>query len=712
MKSLIFKLTLIFLVLALVPLVIGVNAFLSLQTAEKAVRGNDEALGILSGLIAKTSETIGENVQIQASANNAAGEMASSQGETSQALRDMRDSVLPRTLAISRIRFALSDATSAERALLLALNMRHIEMNELDGIRQSQLKNIDQAMATIANSAKEYAALMEGGEERKIWSEFDTALGSWQTSHREFLTELDNLDRLVEDLIRGGPLFAAASRRVYDSIFVRGREARRECERLIDLLAGNLGQITDTRVRQALDAQQRARQQLGDLARDTEAARSRAASLGMQITEATDAANLAAMAAGEVAKATRRFRYLIVFSILGVVVALLIGVAVSVRLSRPLRETTDRLAMLTRGEMGGEVPAADLRRADEIGELARSVQDLIESTRMEIGMANAIAEGDYTQNIEMRSDDDKLGLALNIMVENTNSAMHKLGKSVQRLHIGAQSVSEASRSLSQGAETSAQALEEITETVADVDKQAQENATSAQQAKELAVASRGAAQRGYNAVSELVSAMEEIRQSGSKIASVAKLIDGIAFQTNLLALNAAVEAARAGRHGRGFSVVADEVRSLSGRSAKAAQETSAMVEAMTARMENGADLAERSDGEFREIVEATGRVVTIFEEITEASNSQSEAVAQISLGLSQIDMVIQDNTRNASWTADAAHALSRQADELRDLVSRFRISRDGEESREPGNTTRRLSRRGAPALPQPGTDERNVDDLV
>ncbi len=177
-------------------------------------------------------------------------------------------------------------------------------------------------------------------------------------------------------------------------------------------------------------------------------------------------------------------------------------------------------------------------------------------------------------------------------------------------------------------------------------------------------------------MTELVTAMKEIQQAGAKIAIVAKLIDDIAFQTNLLALNAAVEAARAGRQGKGFSVVADEVRSLSGRSAKAARETSAMVEAMTDRMQAGAELAVRSDNEFRDIVEATSQVALIFQEISSASDAQSAAMAQIAGGLGQIDGVIQENTHSAGSTASSALQLSRQAEELNRLVSRFRLVAD------------------------------------
>jgi methyl-accepting chemotaxis protein len=281
------------------------------------------------------------------------------------------------------------------------------------------------------------------------------------------------------------------------------------------------------------------------------------------------------------------------------------------------------------------------------------------------------------------------------MLKTSNEILRSVTGAIARMSRGAQEVSNTSRSLSQGAMTSAAALEEISRSVGNIDEQAKENAGQARHANDLATASRDAAKRGYDAVNELVTAMGEIQQSGKRIAMVAKLIDDIAFQTNLLALNAAVEAARAGRHGKGFAVVADEVRNLSGRSAKAAKETGDMVAAMTARMEAGTSLAARTDQEFREIVAATDQVAQIFSDIAIASNDQSKALAQISSGLLQIDLTVQDATNNAKDTASAAHSLEEQAEDLRRAVSRFRLLPGAGDSR----PARRISRPGGAPLP-------------
>ncbi len=356
------------------------------------------------------------------------------------------------------------------------------------------------------------------------------------------------------------------------------------------------------------------------------------------------------------------------------IIVILIAIWMAWHISRPIKNMAEHMSRLAIGDIASnDVPEAARKRHDEIGLLARSLQDLTLSRREELDMANAIASGDYTRSIPLRSELDMLGKALNAMIRINKNALSQVNQAVTEVGYGATSVSEVSVSVSQGVETSESVLGMISQTVETVDKQAQENAVHAQDATRLAVDSQGAASRGYQAVSELACAMEEIRQAGKKIATVAKLIDDIAFQTNLLALNASVEAARAGRHGKGFSVVADEVRSLSSRSAKAAHETEEMVAAMLELMEKGTALAGHSDREFQEIVETTTYAAQLFKSITDASNAQSSAMSQIVHSLGRIDAVTQENSRNAKQMASSAGTLSRQAEELQQMLSRFRL---------------------------------------
>ena len=674
MKSLTYKLVLIFLVVSIVPVVVGINAFLSLRTSFAALESSDNALRHLTGLLSSAGQSLAESKRLQDNANSVAEQVASSQNETSSALRSMAEDLLPKTTAISSIRFALLDASAGERALLLALNMRHLELPELKATREAQQRIFEHAHQTIKSARETYEARLDSREERQAWEDFVQALDSWWMNHNDFIDEVDKLDAFVEDLVRGGPQFTAAARKAYDTLFVSGREAREECERRIEVLNQTLARVSEANVQGAMRTQGQSKELLGDMAAEAEAATRRADALTGQFAQAQATARAASDSAEAALTAMeRRLKLLMLLSIAGIAAALTIGIVMAARISRPIRNMAAHLDKLARGNITDDVPERHRQRNDEIGQLSRSMQALVDSNRIELGMANAMAKGDFTTPIGIRSEEDELGRALRSMLSTSSTTLLQVSRAVERVGNGLHDVTAASRSLSQGAQTSAQAVEEISQAVHNVDGQAKENAANARQANELATVSRDAARRGYDAVTELVNAMAEIRQAGGKIATVAKLIDDIAFQTNLLALNAAVEAARAGRQGKGFSVVADEVRNLSGRSARAARETSTMIAAMTERMTAGAELAEKSDSEFREIVEATSKVAQLFQDIADSSAAQSTAMAQVAVGLGQIDAVIQENTHNAGRTASSAVALLRQADMLRHMVARFKL---------------------------------------
>jgi methyl-accepting chemotaxis protein len=201
-----------------------------------------------------------------------------------------------------------------------------------------------------------------------------------------------------------------------------------------------------------------------------------------------------------------------------------------------------------------------------------------------------------------------------------------------------------------------------------------QSAEAAHQASQMAGSASSVAQRGGEAVNQVVATMDEINQASRKIGDIIGVIDGIAFQTNILALNAAVEAARAGEQGRGFAVVAGEVRSLAGRSAEAAREIKSLIAASVEKVDSGSRQVKDAGATMNEIVASVGRVADIIHEITAASSEQSQGIGQVNTAVNTLDQMTQQNAALVEQSAAAAESLKDQASSLHDLVARFHLS--------------------------------------
>ncbi len=310
---------------------------------------------------------------------------------------------------------------------------------------------------------------------------------------------------------------------------------------------------------------------------------------------------------------------------------------------------------------------------NELQEMGSGLNAVAEELAIKAKVAAGIANCDLRQDIHLASDKDELGKALQSMVQNLNNIVGELYNAGDQVSAGSSQVSGSSQSLSQGATEQASSLEEITSSMGEIASQTKTNAENATQANQLAATACDSSQNGTTEMKKMISAMDKISDSSKEIGKIIKVIDGIAFQTNLLALNASVEAARAGKHGKGFAVVAQEVRSLAARSAKAAKETSDLIEVSIKQFENGSLIAEKTAKALEEINEGITKVNDLVGEIASANNEQAQGVSQINQGLGQIDGVTQQNTANAEETASAAEELSSQASQVKQMLSRFKL---------------------------------------
>lgn len=288
------------------------------------------------------------------------------------------------------------------------------------------------------------------------------------------------------------------------------------------------------------------------------------------------------------------------------------------------------------------------------------------------GNLNVYVKGDY------KGDHAIIKNSLNKTIDALNLILNRVDTTVDELRDSARQVSDSSQSVSQGATQQASSLEETSSSMTEIGSQSRKNAENAAKANQLTVNVTDAARKGNSHMQEMLESMAQINQSSEHISKIIKVIDEIAFQTNLLALNAAVEAARAGTHGKGFAVVAEEVRSLAQRSAKAAKETTELIEGSVSKIKNGTRTANDTAEALNAIIEGIGKVNELVDEISSASDEQVSGIDQISVALQQIDQVTQTNTANAEESASISEELSQQAHHLKDMLSKFQLKKQSD----------------------------------
>jgi len=295
--------------------------------------------------------------------------------------------------------------------------------------------------------------------------------------------------------------------------------------------------------------------------------------------------------------------------------------------------------------------------------------------RIAAAIALAISKGDLSLIINTRkSRSDSILGAMHTM----QASLHKV---VQEVRQGADSISQASNEINSGnddlasrteeqaasIEQTAATLEQLTSTVANT----ADNTMSVQnyiKHTQLLMVDNG------NVMNTVSARMKDIYNSSKKMSQIIEVIDGIAFQTNILALNAAVEAARAGESGRGFAVVAGEVRSLAQRSATAAQEIRTLIDDSVTKIAGGSKLVEKADEGMGAIILNVQHVAQLVNEITAASQEQSNGIKQINIAMSQIDSTTQQNAALVEESAAASMSLQSQANELQKLVRIFNLN--------------------------------------
>jgi signal transduction histidine kinase len=247
--------------------------------------------------------------------------------------------------------------------------------------------------------------------------------------------------------------------------------------------------------------------------------------------------------------------------------------------------------------------------------------------------------------------------------------VRELNEGSRQITAAAARLSQSSQSLADGASDQAAASEETSASLRNLSTMTERNAGNAQKAHDLARQAREAADIGAQDVQRMNAAMGAMKASSGDIAKIIRTIDEIAFQTNILSLNAAVEAARAGEAGMGFAVVAEEVRSLAQRSAQAARETTAKIQAAIAKTAEGVEVGEKVSQALTAIVDKARQVNDLVAEVAKASREQTERISQINTAVGQMDRVTQQNAASAEEDAAVAQKLTAQTLAMKEAIA-------------------------------------------
>ncbi|WP_256852262.1 methyl-accepting chemotaxis protein [Pantoea sp. Fr+CA_20] len=289
-------------------------------------------------------------------------------------------------------------------------------------------------------------------------------------------------------------------------------------------------------------------------------------------------------------------------------------------------------------------------------------------------IAAAIANGDLTSAVLLRRNDTSSLLAsLDGMQARLRSLVSEIKSSSANVALAADEIAQGNTELSSRTEEQAAALQETAASMEQLTATVKSNTSGAQHTATSARETANLAQRGEADMQRMSETMKEISDSATKIRDITGVIEGIAFQTNILALNAAVEAARAGEQGRGFAVVAGEVRNLAQRSAIAAKEIKTLIEQAVQQVADGVTVASGTGQSILKIVNMVGELATAMDEISLASSEQMQGISQVSIAVSQMDSVTQNNAALVEESSSASQSLSEQAHALRGMVAAFQV---------------------------------------
>lgn len=369
----------------------------------------------------------------------------------------------------------------------------------------------------------------------------------------------------------------------------------------------------------------------------------------------------------------------IVVIVISNIVAIKLGTKIAKGISEPVKEIEGAAKQLAEGNLNVEI---SYRATDELGRLADSMRESCNFMKEVVTDADyllhEIAGGNFKVQTAKKEvyigDFQGLLESIDRLRSQLSNTLTEINEASVQVSLGAEQLALGAQSLAEGAVDQAGAVQELTAMVNGVNDASQVTVGITNNSYKQATEFKKEVEAGQHEMSNLLNAMERIKETSNNIEKIIAEIEDIASQTNLLSLNASIEAARAGEAGRGFAVVADQVGKLAADCAQSSVNTKKLIQQAIEEVENGNEIAYRTSETLEKVADGIDMLASSVQEVNTNTTDQAEAISQVELGIEQITTVIENNSAAAEETSATSEELSAQAGRLKGLVGQFILS--------------------------------------